>query len=556
MLVEINIANFVLIERVRLNLGPGLNVLTGETGAGKSIIIDALSALLGERTSPDLVRGGESKAVLDAVFDLPDSPEGGLWSEWTEDQTLLLSREIYTSGRSQARIGGRPVTLSVVREICRNLVDLYGQHEHQSLLHSDRHRDLLDLWIGDPALQLKERLAHLYHRWKRLSQEIQAFQERARDRARQIDLLKFQIEEIQRSQLRPGEEEELQADRRKLAGAEKLFANTSQALSLLEEDEQGILALLGRVIRTLTEALQHDPDLQSILQTVETAFYSLEDVCRDLNAYRDQIEFNPERLNQIEERLELLRNLKRKYGDTITEILNFQKEAEKELQELEHTEERLSELTGEIEVLEREMDQVARQLSCLRRERASALAKAVMKELEELGMRKTLFEVHFEPMDLSEKGKERVEFLLSPNPGEPLRPLAKIASGGELSRIMLALKSVLARSDQIPVMVFDEIDSGVGGHTALVVGQKLRRLAEQAQVLCVTHLPQIAASAHHHFVVEKRETPSGRTEILVRKVEGEERVREIARMLGGQGTAALTHARELLTLQQGLPLVG
>jgi DNA repair protein RecN (Recombination protein N) len=569
MLTELHISDFALIQRLALNFGPGLNVLTGETGAGKSIIIDAIGSVLGERTGPEFVRAGEERARVNATFFLEtdgvqpieDGEEDDLSEEeltpeaLAEDGLLLIARDISRSGRSGIRINGKPATLAMVREITRRLVDVHGQHEHQSLLAPEHHVDTLDQWIGRPAESARKAVDSAYREWSRLQRERARLVTDERERSRRLDLLKFQVEEIDSAKLRPAEEEELQSDRARLGGAEKLFAAAAEALALLSEEERCAVEAMGIAVSRLREAAHIDPGIAPILEALESSLFALEEAARDLGDYREGVEFNPERLTEVEERIDLLRSLKRKYGDSIEEILAYRESAAREISDLERAEERSQELDSAIEAAYDDLSRRCETLTRLRRDAAPDLEKALMRELADLSMEKTRFCVQMDPVPPGPLGAERIEFLLSANPGEPLKPLAKIASGGELSRIMLALKSIAAQSGGAPVMIFDEIDVGVGGRTGSALALKLRALGERSQALCVTHLPQIAAAAHRHFSIQKREE-GDRTIVHVQEVEGDERIAEIARMLGGASGAAVQHARELLGVYGDADAVG
>lgn len=571
MLSELHITDFALVEQLTLMFGSGLNVLTGETGAGKSIIIDAIGAVLGERTGPEHVRSGADRSRIDATFEVEEaSPSqnhgastantpGGAAPDDTsesaapdltpagfaEDGLLLITRDIARGGRSGIRINGRPATLAMVRQVTASLVDMHGQHEHQSLLNPERHADILDAWAGREALDARVRVRQAFQRWTSLQRERARLMTDEKARNRRIDLLKYQVEEIAAAQLRRREEDHLLSERKRLAGAEKLFANTAEAMALLSENDSSAVEIMGVAVSRLQDAVAIDPELAPSLEAIQGALFTLDEAVRDLSAYRDSVEFNPERLAEVEDRLDLIRSLKRKYGDSVEEILTHKGAAARELAELEHVEERSQELDDAISAAQAELTARAATLTALRRAAAPPLETALMRELADLAMEKSHFRVEMEPCPPLATGAERIEFLLSANPGEPLKPLAKVASGGELSRIMLALKSVVAKAGGVPVMIFDEIDVGVGGRTGSALAAKLRALGEISQVLCVTHLPQIAAAAHRHFSIQKGES-DGRTLVRVAEVTGEDRVVEVARMLGGGSDAAMTHARELL----------
>ena len=560
MLVELHVTNFALIDHLDLTFGAGLNILTGETGAGKSIIIDALGLALGERAGSDLIRTGSARATVEAVFDLTHAPtevrrrltEAGLDTEEDKD-TLLVTRELARAGgKSQCRLNGRLMPVSVLKEIAEGLVDVHGQHEHQSLLSADRHVDILDDWGGKEALVLRGEVAALYGKANGLKREREKLQTDARERARTLDLLRFQQEEISAAGLNSGEEQALASDRRRLANSEKLSAAATESYDLLNGGERGTggaLDVLNAALVSVEHAAALDETLSPVADSLRNAVAYAEDAGRDLRVYQEAVESNPERLEELETRLDLLRTLKRKYGETVDEILAYGSELASKLETLENSEAREEQLTLAISEADEALVKVAAKLTKLRRGISRDFSAGIARELGDLGMEATKFEVSIEPQAVASKGADRVEFLLSPNPGEPLRPLAKIASGGEMSRIMLALKSVLARTGGIPTMIFDEIDVGVGGRTAQTIGDKLVALACDAQVLCITHLPQIASRTGAHFFIEKR-VQDERTMVSVVPLDAEGRIDEIARMLGGsrRSEAVVQHAREMLSV--------
>ncbi|HPO71471.1 MAG TPA: DNA repair protein RecN [Armatimonadota bacterium] len=555
MLSELHITDFALVDELSVRFGPGLNVLTGETGAGKSIIIDAISAVLGMRADYDLIRTGAQRAVVQAAFDLSDAPEAraaaaeaGIESE---EDLLLVTRELQASGKSQCRINGRLATVSMLRALGHTLIDVHGQHEHQSLLSVSRHLDLLDAWAGPEVMELRARFAERFRALTSLDEQIEKLTTDARDRARKVDLYQFQIQEIDAAGLRDGEEEELEAERLRLANAEKLFLNASQAYDRLRGDD-ALLDSLAACQELLEGLAEVDRSASSLVEPVASALYQLEDVAKELRTYRDSIEFNPERLEEVQERLIAIQHLKRKYGDTIAEILAYRKQLAAELDGLTHSEEREAELRQQREAVHAEITSLAERLTQLRYEATGRFQDEVETELAALAMEKTSFRVALEIGALGPTGTDRVEFLISPNPGEPLKPLARIASGGELSRVMLALKSILARVDRVPTLIFDEVDVGIGGRTAHVIGEKLAALGKEKQVLCVTHLPQVASRGDLHFTVRK-EIQGERTVIRLCRLTDEERVDELTRMLGGQEGSAMAreHAREMLSRSSG-----
>lgn len=552
MLVELHIRDFALIDELRLEVGTGFSVLTGETGAGKSIIVDALGMALGERTGPEVVRTGAEKSLVEAVFDITDCP-GALkaaaeYGFEVEDNALILSREVARNGRSQARVNGRAATASVLREITSLLIDVHGQHEHQSLLTVPLHVEILDAWIGDKAAALRERAECAHRQLQDVRRERDRLQTDERERARLVDLYKFQLEEIEAARLEEGEEESLAAERNRLANAEKLYASASEVHDALSGAEGCATDRLSEATRIADRIEALDPSMSTLTESLNTALIAAQEAASSIRDYIEQVEANPARLEHVDERLELFRLLKRKYGDSVDEILRYAAELTTKLGDLTNAEERSSEVAGAIGDLERQLGEVCSELTALRKKASGEFAKRVEKELADLAMEKTRFQVAIEAAEPGPTGADTVEFMISPNPGEPLKPLARIASGGEMSRLMLALKTVMARSE-VPTLVFDEIDTGIGGRTAQVLGDKLASLAGKCQVMCVTHLPQIASKAGSHYSVSKV-VEDGRTRVRLTVLEGENRVAELARMLGADETSdtAAQHAREMLSL--------
>ena len=551
MLTDVHIRDFALVDDLRLEVGAGFSVLTGETGAGKSIIVDALSAALGERAGTEVVRTGAQRALVEAVFDVSDCPKASETAAELgfepEDNLLILSREIARGGRSQCRINGRPATASLLRQITSRLIDIHGQHEHQSLLSVATHVDILDAWCGGEAPAVREQARGLHHELVGLQQERERLRMDERERARLVDLYGFQIKEINTASLQSGEEEELAQERNRLANAEKLYAAADEIRSALAEDGGAIDALSAASIAAERIAGM-DQSAAEVVDRLNSALVNAQEALAFIRGYRDEVEANPERLEQIEERLDLIRTLKRKYGDTIEDVLEYARGLAEKLDGISGAEERLAELDGRIVELEGELESACAKLSAIRRSAAAGFENAVVKELAELAMKRTTFQVGIQPSRPGPTGADAVEFLISPNPGEPVKPLAKIASGGEMSRIMLALKTVTAKAE-IPTLVFDEIDAGIGGLTAQVLGEKLASLGSKCQVMCVTHLPQVASKAAHHVAVRKT-VEDGRSCVRVNILEGEDRIAELARMLGTEEVtgAAATHAREMLSV--------
>jgi DNA repair protein RecN (Recombination protein N) len=588
MLLELNISDFAIIERLRLTLGPGFNVFTGETGAGKSIIVDAIAALVGERMGADVVRSGSERATVEGVFDVGQALAGGPRGDpeedgagedtagslsvalaelgiEAEDGMLILSREMSATGRGLARVNGRTAPLSTLQRLSSTLIDIHGQSAHLALLKPERHLFYLDRYAGlDDA---RAEVAALYGDWRELRRELESLRADEREIERRVELLRFQVEEITAATLKSGEVENLERERRMLANAERLGELTAAAYAALRGDEigadGGALDQLVAARRSLTELLRLDETLAAQAETLEQALFLLEDVATGIRDYEERVMADPDRLAAVEERLDLINRLRRKYGATIEEMSAFAAEAAHELEALTNREERAAELASQEEGLRERIGQVAGTLSSRRHGAARALAEAMERQLDDLNMRKARFEVHLERradpggvpvpdeaagrVAFSATGIDQVEFLLAPNPGEPLKPLARIASGGETSRLMLAIKTILASADATPTLIFDEIDAGISGRSGQVVGEKLWELGQTHQTLCVTHLPQIAALGDEHLQVSK-EVSGDRTVTRVVQLDGDARIAELSQMLGGASTtASRANARDLLS---------
>ena len=549
MLHALHIENLAIIDRLEVAFEAGFNALTGETGAGKSILIDALNLALGERTDISLIRAGAEKLRVNAVFEVPNDPElhallGELGVE-PEDGLLYLSREVHTSGRSIARINGQPVPVSALKALGERLIDMHGQHEHQSLLKPSSHLEFLDRWLGEPALKLRQQVRETVSALRQTERELQEIVAREREREQMLDLYRFQVDEIRAANLQVGEDEQLETEARRLVYAEKLVALAGNAYDALM-GEHGAYDQAASASRNLTEIARIDPSVSPWGEMLESALVQLEEVAHNLRAYAESIEYDPARLEAVIERQELIKRLKRKYGDTIEAVLQYADEAAAKLHALETQTERRAALEAELARLQESAHALCEQLSALRRDGAQRFANAVQTVLRTLAMERAQFTVEVRPKPMDATGADSVEFLFSANPGEPPRPLSKIASGGEMSRVMLALKTVLADAAPVPTLVFDEIDAGIGGRTAHAVGEQIAQLAQHCQILCITHLPQIACRAKHHLLIEKH-TDGAATRASVQPLTGEARVQEIARMLAGAPSeTALQHARELL----------
>ncbi len=550
MLRELRIRNYAVIDDVRLELGPGLNALTGETGAGKSIVVGALSLLLGERASTEDVRAGEDRALVEAAFDVADREpvlrrceQAGIE---VEDGWLVLRREVQREGRNRAWANGSPATAGLVWDLGSELVELHGQHEHQVLVRPREQRRILDAFAG--AGELAEEVARAHDELQEAREELEDLRERVREARERADWLRFKAEEIEEADLEPGEEERLRAEAKRLENSEELTTLSGRLGERIYAGEGSVVERLGGLGRDLAKLADLDPDAEELREMFESARAELEELGRRLAAYHEDVDHDPARLEEIRERLDEIYRLKRKYGDSVEEVREAGREARRELETLETADRRQDELNERVEGLRSELEERAARLGEARREAAGELEEAVEPLLAELGMEGGRFEVALEPLERpGRQGAERVEFRVSLNPGFEPGPLDRIASGGELSRVMLALKTVLVRVDDVPSLVFDEIDAGVGGEVAHRVAEKLAAVARRHQVFVITHLPQIAARADAHWRVEK-EASGGRAAARVAPVEGEGRVEEVARMLGGDPDSGLSrdHARELL----------
>ncbi len=561
MLTEIFVRNLAIVDELTVSFQPGFNVLTGETGAGKSIVIQALSFLLGERGDVDLIRAGQETMLVEAAFDLSRCAQArdvAAALEIGADDTLIFSRELSRTGRSRIRINGRPATLSMLRQLSGCLVDIHGQHEHQSLLQASSHLRLLDSFGREDLHKRKEEYRKAYRQLREVERAIAEINQNERERNQRLDLLRFQADEIDKAQLREGEEDELAQERQLLANAEKI-ADKLNGLAQGLSGDGAAGDRLAESAQSLAAILDIDPAFSQWLEQLSQAQNIIQDVSFEAGRYLGRLEFDPERLSEVEERLHLIQRLTRKYADNTRAIIAYRSIIQSELDQLENGVERLEELQQEGERLHRAAADAGTALSQARSTLAAELERTVQDYLGALALEKAEFRVAIETRSVNDEasvdgaspfgpdGIDEVQFLISTNPGQPLKPLAKTASGGELSRIMLALKASLQSSHDIPVLIFDEIDTGIGGRTAEAVGQKLRSVAQYAQVLSVTHLPQIASLADWHLVVEKVDV-GDKSAVTVAPLEGDGRACELARMLSGSQVteASIQHARELL----------
>jgi len=551
MLVELAVENMAVVERLRLRLHPGLNVLTGETGSGKSLVVGALSLLFGGRASADMIRTGEERALVAGIFELPDDArlrelleEAGIAAE---DGELLLEREITAAGKSRAWAGSRPVTAAFLRELAPFLGDIHGQHDQQKLFSPEAQREMLDAAAG--ALPQLEQVRHAWQQWRAALRELADLDRAGQERLRLADLWSMQRNEIAAAALTPGEDAQLENERRVLRNVARLNEAVSEAYQLLEESETSAGAAVAQSLKRLEEAARIDTALESVVEALRPAQIAIQEASHELRHYLGNLEADPRRLEEVESRLALIERLKRKYGASIEEILAFLADVTARLDSLESAGERRAALEASIGQLESRYRELAAELRRLRKRAAAGLARKVQEELSGLAMPGAVFRILIEPCEPGETGMDAVQFLFSANAGEEPRPLDRVASGGELSRVALAVKTCMAPAQEgaARTLVFDEVDAGVGGAAGEMIGRRLRGLSQRHQVLCVTHLAQIAAFASHHYVVSKTEA-GGRTTAGVTLLGHKERVRELARMMSGQKLTeeALRHAGKLI----------
>ena len=552
-LVELVVENYAVVERVRVQFHRGLNLLTGETGSGKSIVVDALGLLFGGRSSPDTVRSGAAKARISGIFEIPKDPALHALLEQAgveiEDGELLIEREVLAGGKSRAFVGSRPATVTLLRDIAPYLGDIHGQHDQQQLFSTDAQLSLLDAYAG--AQDLLARVGELYRAWRETELAHEALEKSEQETLRLTDLWSFQKKEIEAAALQPNEEAELDQEKRVLRNVAKLQENANAAYAALYDSPQSIVSQLRVTVRRLEELSRIDSSVDPMLQALKPAEATIQDISNDLSHYVDKLEADPARLEAIETRLETIDKLKRKYGASIADVLQFLHKVSEQLSAVENAGERKADLRRRVEELSAQYAKSSAELTAQRSSAAAKLSKKVEKELDSLAMANSVFKIELKPAAWSEQGADRVEFLLSSNRGEEARSLDRVASGGELSRIALALKTSLGQPSAgiARTLVFDEVDTGIGGGVAEAVGRRLKKLSAASQVLCVTHLAQIASFADHHYHVEKREV-KGRTVAEVEKLTPEARMREIGRMLSGHKVTpeALKHAEQLIRM--------
>jgi DNA repair protein RecN (Recombination protein N) len=559
MLVQLNISDFAIIKDLEITLRPGLNILSGETGAGKSIIINAVNLILGGRASADLIRSGCKEARVEALFSFPEnSLVAASLSEFSIpfDGDLLIKRTVSGEGRNKISVNGSMVTLQMISRLSSLLISISGQHENQVLLRPDNHLFLLDDFGS--LNEERARLTEQFNLYQSLKEEIRHLKNQIRDISEKQELTQFQIEEIDGAEITPGEDERLIEEKRRLQHAEEMREIVHEGYQGLYEQNDSVLAVIAQLTRRIEKGVEIDSGLSSIRDGLKEAEISLEDIAYALRDFQKKIRIDPDRLNEVEDRLEFLNRLKRKYGPSLEDIIKFRERLGSMMYDMTEKGARLKQLEEEQKRLSGDIIAQAADLSAQRKKAARELKKAIETELKSLHMQSTLFEVMFDQVqegdsetDIIKKmrpeGLDRVEFMIAPNVGEDLRALSRIASGGELSRIMLAIKTILARTASVETIIFDEVDSGISGATAEVVGEKVLALAQYHQIICITHLPQIASKGSVHFVV-KKEVAHGRTQTVISELDDDARLQEIGRLLGGKTItqSAIAHAREML----------
>ncbi|MEN1066455.1 DNA repair protein RecN [Listeria monocytogenes] len=553
MLQEMTIKNFAIIESLSLTFQEGMTVLTGETGAGKSIIIDALGLLVGGRGSADFIRHGEERLELQGLFALAEDNlacrnaliENGIDAS---DDMVVLERSLFRSGKNSCRINGKLVTTVLLRQIGSKLIDIHSQHEHQELMNEEFHLSLLDRFASDKIKPALTKYQTNFKEYQTIEKEWQNWTKNERELAQRLDMLRFQQQEIENANLQAGEEDRLLEQKNILANFEKLNENLQGAYAAIQ-GEPGGLEFVGEAMRQMETAASIHTDYKAVSEAISSSYYMLEDSMSQIRQSLDQLEFQPEELNQIESRLNDLNQLKRKYGKTIEDIIQYEQEISSEMEKLTDSESHVGHLETKLATLKTELTKQAATLTDIRKKAAVTLEKQIKQELNQLYMEKANFSVRFEAnkMELTELGQDSVVFYMSTNPGEPLKPLAKIASGGELSRMMLALKTIFSRHQGITSIIFDEVDTGVSGRVGQAIAEKIYAVSVGSQVLCISHLPQVAAMANHHYYITKK-VQNKRTTTSVTVLKGVEKVEEISRMIAGIEVTELTkqHAKEMI----------
>lgn len=562
MLVEVSIKNFAIIDDININFTQGLNIMTGETGSGKSILVEAIGIILGSRSSKELIQTGTKKAVLQGVFYLenPDSIREIL-SEYSigldSDNILIITKEINTEGPSLSKVNGRSITLSMLKRITNKLVDIFGQHEHQSLLDSSNHKSLIDNFGDKGLFDLKLHVKEEYKKMLDLRKKLQSIDIDSSQRNREIDLLKFQIEEIDEARLEDEDEDKLLSEYTKLSNVNMISSSVNKALEYIKDDnlnDSNVVEMINKSYVLLNDISKYDTFLENSSKRLESISVELEDFSRELLDYSNNIEIDEEKINYLNDRISIIHKLKRKYGASIEEILQFRDKSQERFEALRDSEKEISRLNKELDLIEYNLEDYSEKLSISRKKISKTIEEKIKLQLNELNMLNVDFKVDFSRRkDFTEDGYDKIEFLISTNIGESLKPLSKIASGGEMSRIMLAFKSTLAFFDKIPTMIFDEIDTGISGRTAQIVGEKILKTSKDHQVICISHLPQIAALADTHFLIDKT-SKENKTRTSIKKLAENERIEEMARILGGVDLTdtTLKHAKEMIEMSKNI----
>lgn len=558
MLKELSIKNFAIIDDLKIEFTEGLNLLTGETGSGKSIIIEALGVVLGGRTSKDLIRTGEDRAIIEALFFINDDIKLILSQLGYEDpEMLIITREISKNYPSISRINGRPVTINILQSITSRLVDIFGQHEHQSLLNISNHIILIDSFGDKSHHNLMTKIGTSYDKYKDEKIRLKEMNISSHERERELDLLKFQIDEIEEAKLTLKDDEDIENSFKKLSNMKEIIQGLSQAVEILNNsgfENSSVLELVDRTTNIISALYRFDKSLEPFLKRTSSIRYELQDLAIEMSHYLENLDIDEERLDFLEDRMDLINRLKKKYGSTIGKIHEYRDKIILQYEGLVNFEKEIEKINKLIEGYEMELKDNSRLLSDKRKNIALDLEKKIGLELKELNMDNVLFKVKFEDKkELSPNGMDTIEFLISTNPGEELKAFSKIVSGGEMSRIMLGFKSILAHKDKIPTLIFDEIDTGISGRTAQIVGEKIKKISRNHQVLSISHLPQIAALADSHFVISK-DVGDQKSITKIERLDDEKRILEMARLLGGVHVTetTLNHAREMLEMSKGI----
>lgn len=559
MLSELNIKNFALIDKLNIKFQTGFNVLTGETGAGKSIILDALDILMGARAYKEIIRTDKNTAYIEALFH-PEKKEqidqiltdNGIDYE---DEMLLISREINEDGRNKGRINNQLVTISLIQKIAPFLIDIHGQHEQQTLLNEEAHLKILDQYSKEEIKDLKEGVQESYREIQKIKEKLKELDIDQQSRARKIDLYQFQIDEIKKADLKVNEDEKLFNEYKKMSNMEEIYALCGEVNNFItaeDYNQEGIMEKVGRYMKRLEDYKGYDEDLAEFHKTLQNIYYDLEKLNFSIDDYLTDNEFDKKRLEQLEQRLDLINKLKRKYGDSIEDILDYKEQLEEKLLRLKNQNEIINSLEDKLKKYKKSYDKKAKQLSKIRKKMAADFESQLKEELMDLAMEKTKLKVEFKKSQRSITGIDDIRFLISTNPGEELKPLSKIISGGELSRVMLAFKNIMADIDQVETIIFDEVDKGIGGKTAQKMAEKLYRISTKRQVICVSHLPQVASMGDTHYYINKSTNRNKKTVTNIKKLKKEEIIEELARMLGGVKLTETTkkHAREMIKMAE------